>query len=126
LLFVFVAVNIGLSQTIESTEDADLFHGILNSQDLRGRRTWISSKSVPFNQDQVASRAQHLILVAGHSVSISGHLEDADVDEKDWYLLDYQHGQGLPQAIHAHIQAGIDEAKKDPLGLLIFSGGETR
>ena len=37
-----------------------------------------------------------------------------------------QKGQGLPQAIHAHISAGIEEARKDPESLLIFSGGETR
>ena len=37
-----------------------------------------------------------------------------------------QKGQGLPQAIHAHISAGIEETRKDPEALLIFSGGETR
>ncbi len=42
------------------------------------------------------------------------------------FLLDYQKGQGLPQAIKGHIQAGIDEADRDPDSLLIFSGGETR
>lgn len=72
------------------------------------------------------THANHLILVAGHSVIVSGHLRDANVDEKDWYLLDYQKGQGLPQAILSHIRAGIHEAAKDPLSLLIFSGGETR
>ena len=78
------------------------------------------------NQGQKASSSHHLILVAGHSVTISGHLEDAGEDESDWFLLDYQKGQGLPQAINAHIRAGIDEANKDPDSLLIFSGGETR
>ncbi len=42
------------------------------------------------------------------------------------FLLDYQKGQGLPEAIKAHIQAGIDEANRDPDSLLLFSGGETR
>lgn len=42
------------------------------------------------------------------------------------FLLDYQQGQGLPEAIKAHIQAGIDAANKDPDSLLVFSGGETR
>ena len=37
-----------------------------------------------------------------------------------------QKGQGLPQAIHGHIVAGIEEARKDPKALLVFSGGETR
>lgn len=42
------------------------------------------------------------------------------------FLLDYQKGQGLPEAIKGHIQAGIDEANRDPDSLLVFSGGETR
>ena len=42
------------------------------------------------------------------------------------YSQSSQKGQGLPQAIHAHITAGIEEARKDPESLLIFSGGETR
>ena len=78
------------------------------------------------NKGQAASRASHLIIVAGHSVTVSGHLEDAGEDESDWFLLDYQKGQGLPQAIKGHIQAGIDEANRDPNSLLVFSGGETR
>ena len=57
---------------------------------------------------------------------MSGHLEDAGEDESDWFLLDYQKGQGLPQAIQGHIEAGIKEASRDPDSLLIFSGGETR
>jgi len=79
-----------------------------------------------FNERNQVSDAEHLIIVAGHSVTISGHLEDAEIDEKDWYLLGYQKGKGLPQAIIAHIRAGILEAAKDPKSLLIFSGGETR
>jgi hypothetical protein len=67
-----------------------------------------------------------LILVAGHSVTVSGHLEDADRDEKDWYLLPYQQHRGLPAAIVAHIKAGLEECAKDSESLLIFSGGETR
>jgi hypothetical protein len=51
---------------------------------------------------------------------------DADEDESDWFLLDYQKHQGLPAAIVAHIKAGIREASQDPKSLLIFSGGETR
>jgi len=94
-------------------------------------------------------------VVAGHSVVISGNLEEAGTDENVWYvfsvneeiittipalfhlmdrlmllhfryLLDYQKGRGLPQAIVAHIKSGIEEANADPDALLIFSGGETR
>lgn len=78
------------------------------------------------NANGAASAAKNLILVAGHSVTISGHLEDANKDENDWFLLDYQRHRGLPEAIVGHIQAGIAEAQRDPMSLLIFSGGETR
>lgn len=46
------------------------------------------------NENGRASSAVHLIVVAGHSVTISGHLEDAGEDESDWFLLDYQKNQG--------------------------------
>jgi hypothetical protein len=100
-------------------------------QDLRGgdntHKIWIDlERAQPFNDKDLARKAKRLIVVAGHSVTVSGHLEDAGSDESDWFLLSYQKGQGLPQAIHAHIQAGIEQAHKDPSALLIFSGGETR
>jgi hypothetical protein len=63
-------------------------------------------------------------MVAGHSVLIGN--SDNVMDESAWHLLDYQRGQGLPEAIVAHIVAGISEASRDPLSLLVFSGGETR
>jgi len=69
---------------------------------------------------------RNLIVVAGHSVTVSGHLEDADNDERDWFLLDYQKNRGLPNAIVLHIKAGIKAAAEDPAALLVFSGGETR
>jgi hypothetical protein len=78
------------------------------------------------NENQVAENARNLVIVAGHSVLISGHLVDADHDEKDWYLLPYQMNRGLPEAIVAHIKAGIQACIVDPEALLVFSGGETR
>ena len=57
---------------------------------------------------------------------MAGNLEDAETDENVWYLLDYQIGKGLPQAIVSHIRKGIQTAANDPNALLIFSGGETR
>ena len=39
------------------------------------------------NQEQSATRTNHLIIVAGHSVTVSGHLEDAGEDENDWYEI---------------------------------------
>ena len=89
-------------------------------------KKWISEESQPFNMNLKATNTHHLIIVAGHSVTISGHLYDAGIDENDWYLLDYQRGHGLPQAIISHIKSGIQQAKQDVDSLLIFSGGETR
>lgn len=69
----------------------------------------------------------HLVMVAGHSVIVDEtRIEEAGINEDVWYLLEYQRGQGLPQAIVRHIEAGIAEAEKDPKSLLIFSGGRTR
>mmetsp|Transcript_10210 Transcript_10210/g.24535 ORF Transcript_10210/g.24535 Transcript_10210/m.24535 type:complete len:437 (+) Transcript_10210:12-1322(+) len=87
---------------------------------------FISPDAQPFNQNNVAKSAKNLIVVAGHSVTVSGHLLDAGSDENDWFLLSYQKGQGLPQAILRHIETGIEEANRDKEALLVFSGGETR
>lgn len=92
---------------------------------LRGN-VWIAPDAQPFNHNSLASHAQHLIIVAGHSVTMAGNLIDAGHDESVWYLLDYQKGKGLPQAIIGHIQAGIQAALDDEHSLLIFTGGETR
>lgn len=78
------------------------------------------------NWNGLASATERLIVVAGHSVTIAGHLEDADRDEHDWFLMDYQRHRGLPEAIVAHIKGGLSEALRDPKALLVFSGGETR
>ncbi|KAL7526705.1 hypothetical protein ACHAWF_001883, partial [Thalassiosira exigua] len=78
------------------------------------------------NDQSAASGATHLIIVAGHSVLISGSVENAAHDESVWWLLDYQRNRGLPQAIVSHIQAGIRLAIEDEDSLLMFSGGETR
>lgn len=96
---------------------------------LRGRANvhqWVPPEALPFNHQMAASNARHLVVVAGHSVIMAGNLEDAETDENVWYLLDYQVGKGLPQAIVSHIRTGIEAASIDPEALLIFSGGETR
>lgn len=41
-------------------------------------------------------------------------------------MYDYQKGQGIPQAMLAHIRGGIKAAAQDEESILIFSGGETR
>ena len=117
---VFEGSRAGDTVSVASSTNAD------NSGRLRGTHSWISAHSQPFNLNDSATNAKHLIMVAGHSVTVSGHLEDAGKDEGDWFLLSYQKGKGLPQAIEGHIRAGIEEANKDPESLLVFSGGETR
>jgi len=109
----------------------NFFSGLLSSEStsLRGATAgdiWVKTDSQNFNDNGILNSADHLIMVAGHSVIVSGHLQDAGIDEKDWFLLDYQKGRGLPQAIIAHIKEGIRLAASDKKSLLIFSGGETR
>jgi hypothetical protein len=101
------------------------------SNNMKTKTSWeVTSEQIeqqqPFNENNIATKATKLIIVAGHSVTISGHLQDADHDESDWYLLDYQKHHGLPEAIAKHIEAGIGHAGKDSETLLIFSGGQTR
>lgn len=98
-------------------------HSSFGAWNVRGKA---QLQRLPFDNDGVAQRARNLVIVAGHSVTISGHLLDADHDEEDWYLLDYQRGHGLPEAVVAHIVSGIHETAKDPEALLVFSGGATR
>jgi len=96
-------------------------------QYLRQSNTFVVPKyTEPFNHDNIAFDATHLVMVACHSTLVGANIQDAAWDETTWHILDYQRGQGLPQAIVAHIQAGIVEAQRDPNALLIFSGGETR
>lgn len=87
----------------------------------------LSSLSLTQNDNQVATHATNLIIVAGHSVIIDpSNIHNAHFDESVWYLLPFQHNQGLPQAIVGHVLKGIYEAAKDVSSLLILSGGETR
>ena len=95
----------------------------LTEATIGGRTIWVRPEYPAFNQYKDVAGATHLIVVAGHSVIVSGHLHDADVDESDWFLLNYQKDQGLPQAIVAHIKEGIRLASLDPKSLLIFSAG---
>ena len=68
----------------------------------------------------------HLIMVAGHAVTIKGDLTAVDRDERTWYLLPYQTGQDLPAEFVRHIREGVSLAAADPRSLLVFSGGQTR
>eukprot|EP00956_Cyclotella_meneghiniana_P001898 scaffold2066_cov68-Cyclotella_meneghiniana.AAC.5 len=121
LIFALSFVYFALSKSLTSIAQPEGKHGR-----LRGRKVWVDSNSQLFNERLVATQATHLIVVAGHSVLISGQVENAAFDESVWYLLDYQRGKGLPYAIVSHIQAGIRLALEDEKSLLVFSGGETR
>jgi hypothetical protein len=68
----------------------------------------------------------HLVVVAGHSVMRLSRMQSAGYDERSWYLLPYQLGQGFPTIITSHVQKGIDLTRQDVRALLIFSGGQTR
>lgn len=112
-----------------ATGDAPRLRGGGSGVDVNATRSdlaWVHADSQVFNENSVASRATHLIVVAGHSVLVSGDVRRAPSADAVWYLYDYQRGRGLPQAIAAHIRAGIRLALEDEAGLLVFSGGMTR
>mmetsp|Transcript_6088 Transcript_6088/g.11221 ORF Transcript_6088/g.11221 Transcript_6088/m.11221 type:complete len:356 (+) Transcript_6088:170-1237(+) len=65
-----------------------------------------------------------LVMVAGHSVYVGHDFQDADEANSAWTLLTYQKNQ--LSAFINHIKAGVEIAAKNPMALLVFSGGETR
>jgi hypothetical protein len=69
------------------------------------------------------SQLKHLIIVAGNAVYTGSNFASAS-DDHQWYLEDYQKGQGL--VFLQHIRRGIEIAQADPQALLLFSGGKTR
>jgi hypothetical protein len=87
-IVMFLSFNYGFFQEYKQG------NSMLRAGGVRRREQWISDAAQPFNQHGVAAETRHLIVVAGHSVTISGHLEDADEDEHDWFLLDYQKHHG--------------------------------
>ena len=97
---------------------------LANKNLTRGART-IDHVTRDFvqNKNSVASRATRLIIVARHSVLMSGNVQNAAFDDSVWFLYHYQRGRGLPRAIVLHIRAGIRLALDNPRGLLVFSGG---
>jgi hypothetical protein len=100
---------------------------LANENLIRGARTIDRvTRDIVQNKNSVASRATRLIIVAGHSVLVSGNVQNAAFDDSVWFLYGYQRGRGLPHAIVSHIRAGICLALDDPRGLLVFSGGKTR
>ncbi|CAM9868051.1 unnamed protein product [Choristocarpus tenellus] len=73
-----------------------------------------------------AVNLESLILVPGHGVTLGESLNGADKDDARWYLLDYQKGHDVPEALVGHIKGGLEAMVDDPSALLIFSGGPTR
>ena len=52
-------------------------------------------------------------------------LDGADSKDGDWFLLDYQKGKDVPQALVTHMRGGLDELDSDQKALLLFSGETT-
>ena len=85
------------------------------------------SETEVFDYEGKASNAADLVIVTGHAVlNFRSSLNRAGFDDGCWHLLPYQIQRGMPQAIEAHIRAGVAEATANPDALLVFSGGETR
>lgn len=78
---------------------------------------------VAFNR---SAAYDHLVVVAGHAVTMTESLDGVDKYDNVWYLLDYQRNSDLPREFVAHVRAGVQAAAEDPRALLIFSGGQTR
>ena len=68
----------------------------------------------------------HLVMVAGHAVTMVESLEYVATSDSAWYLLDYQRDRDLPGEFVAHVKKGVEVAASDPKALLLFSGGQTR
>lgn len=77
---------------------------------------------VEFLVNQNPSELHHLIMVPGHGVTMTESLDGADRKDGDWFLLDYQKGKDVPQALITHMRAGLDELDSDQKALLLFSG----
>ncbi len=69
---------------------------------------------------------ENLIIVAGHAAFKEGIASCPHNPGKDehWVLQSFQHGE--PPYYIEHIQKGVELLQKDPLSLLVFSGGRTR
>lgn len=73
-----------------------------------------------FNENDAAVNATNLIMVACHSIlSPKTPLTSPPLSDRNWFLLPYQRHQGLPEAIDAHIHAGLTAAAADPQSLLL-------
>ena len=70
--------------------------------------------------------ADHLVVVAGHAVTMAESLDGVDALDSSWYLLDYQRRADVPSALVKHIEEGVRITARDPKSVLVFSGGQTR
>ena len=133
IIFAFITIVLKLF-TFTNVMDENGTTFVNDRGNLRGGAVQISNYAV-FDEGGVASAATHLIVVAGHSVTLptlptstTDRVSSKNYFEKEeaWILEPYQKGKGLPQAILGHISAGIELARQDEDSLLLFSGGETR
>ncbi|QDZ18677.1 hypothetical protein HOP50_02g11800 [Chloropicon primus] len=66
-----------------------------------------------------------VIVVAGHSVL--RYKDASKVEENEsWYLEPYMEIPGQAKTFVDHIRMGVEAAAKDPLSILLFSGGTTK
>lgn len=106
--------------------DADFMEWPQRAPQLRGLRdTGADNTLESFNASQL-HQLDHLIMVAGHAVTMAESLDRADSNDGVWFLLEYQRRQDMPAALVGHIRRGVEVAAADPKSLLVFSGGQTR
>mmetsp|Transcript_15873 Transcript_15873/g.47347 ORF Transcript_15873/g.47347 Transcript_15873/m.47347 type:complete len:351 (-) Transcript_15873:38-1090(-) len=97
------------------------------SEPLRGSARWKQAGRILRSEPlAVPQDAAHLVIVAGHAVTMTESLEGVGDRDGAWYLLDYQRGRGLPREFVRHAEAGARLVARDPQAVLVFSGGQTR
>jgi len=63
-----------------------------------------------------------LVAVTGHAIYLAEH--DAPLDDRNWFLQEYELGE--PPLLLEHIRRGVEIAHADATSLLVFSGGQSR
>ena len=63
--------------------------------------------------------ADHLVVVAGHAVTMAESLDGVDALDSSWYLLDYQRRADVPTALTKHIEEGVRITARDPKSVLV-------
>jgi hypothetical protein len=64
----------------------------------------------------------NLVVVTGHAIFLDEH--DAPLEDRDWFLQEYELGE--PPLLMEHVHQGVLIAHSDASSLLVFSGGQSR